>query len=433
MTAATDFQVEIYQNEYLPAGGREVNAIATVTSSGTAPAVAGDGAGPAAEVIIVDCSGSMDYPRAKMDAAKQATAAAIGTLRDGVAFAVVAGTDRATMVYPPTPQLVPAGPVTKAEATAVVERLAPRGGTAIGRWLTLAHQLFGGRTGLKHTILLTDGRDESEAPAELDWALQQCEGAFVCDCRGVGTDWVVAELRKIAEALLGTVDIVANPADLAADFRAMATAAMGKSVADVALRLWTPRGATIKFVKQVAPDMLDLTGKRVDTGPQTGDYPTGAWGSESRDYHVCVVVEPGNLGDVMLASRASLVRTTGDTTEVLGQGLIRAIWTDDVARSTRISPEVAHYTGQAELATAIQEGLAARRDGDLETATARLGRAVKLANESGNTETAALLAGVVDVVDARTGTVRLKSKVSAEDAMTLDTRSTKTSRVRKQE
>ncbi len=208
---------------------------------------------------------------------------------------------------------------------------------------------------------------------------------------------------------------------------------MGKSVADVALRLWTPQGATIKFVKQVAPDMLDLTGKRVDTGPQTGDYPTGAWGSESRDYHVCVVVEPGKLGDVMLASRASLVRTTGDTAEVLGQGLIRAIWTDDVARSTRISPEVAHYTGQAELATAIQEGLAARREGDLETATARLGRAVKLANESGNTETAALLAGVVDVVDARTGTVRLKSKISAEDAMTLDTRSTKTSRVRKQQ
>ena len=433
MTAATDFQVEIYQNEYLPAGGREVNAVATVTSSGTAVPVAGDGAGPAAEVIIVDCSGSMDYPREKMEAAKQATAAAIGTLRDGVAFAVVAGTDTARMVYPPTPQLVPAGPVTKAEATAAVNWLDPRGGTAIGRWLTLAHQLFGDRTGLKHTILLTDGRNEHEAPAELDRALQQCEGAFVCDCRGVGTDWVVAELRKIAEALLGTVDIVANPADLAADFRAMATAAMGKSVADVALRLWTPRGATIKFVKQVAPDMLDLTGKRVDAGPQTGDYPTGAWGSESRDYHVCVTVEPGKLGDVMLASRASLVRTTGDTTEVLGQGLIRAIWTDDVARSTRISPEVAHYTGQAELATAIQEGLAARRDGDLDTATSRLGRAVKLANESGNTETAALLAGVVDVVDARTGTVRLKSKISAEDAMTLDTRSTKTSRVRKQQ
>ena len=39
-----------------------------------------------------------------------------------------------------------------------------------------------------------------------------------CDCRGVGVDWEVAELRKVASALLGSVDIVADPANLAADF-----------------------------------------------------------------------------------------------------------------------------------------------------------------------------------------------------------------------
>lgn len=43
----------------------------------------------------------------------------------------------------------------------------------------------------------------------------------------------------------------------------------------------------------------------------------------------------------------------------------------------------AHYTGQAELAEAIQEGLDARRSGDVRTVTARLGRAVALAVESG--------------------------------------------------
>ena len=59
-------------------------------------------------------------------------------------------------------------------------------------------------------------------------------GAFTCDCRGVGTDWRVDELRAIASALLGTVDIVAGPADLAADFRAMIGAAMEKNVPDVA-------------------------------------------------------------------------------------------------------------------------------------------------------------------------------------------------------
>ena len=44
---------------------------------------------------------------------------------------------------------------------------------------------------------------------------------------------------------------------------------------------------------------------------------------------------------------------------------------------------------------------------------------------------ARLLARVVDVVDEATGTVRLKKKVDAAAEMALDTRSTKTVRVRK--
>ena len=96
-----------------------------------------------------------------------------------------------------------------------------------------------------------------------------------------------------------------------------------------------------------------------------------------------------------------------------------------------MSSEVAHYTWQAELAGVIQDGMEARRAGDVERATAKLGRAVKLATESGNADTATLLAKVVDVVDPVTGTIRLRAKVSEADATTLDTRSTKTSRVRK--
>jgi hypothetical protein len=423
MSSGPEFQVEVYQNEYLPDGAREVNAVLTVTASGTGRP---QGETRAAEVIIVDCSGSMEYPRDKMAAAIQATSAAIDALRDGVAFAVVAGTSLATPVYP-SAGLATTDAQTRAQAKAAVRKLKPVGGTAIGKWLSLASQLFAGHEGaLKHVILLTDGRNEHERPEELERVLKACEGRFVCDCRGVGTAWEVAELRKVATALLGTVDIIADPAGLEADFRAMAAAAMGKAVADVSLRLWTPESAKVKFVKQVAPEVVDLTGKRTDSGPRSGDYPTGSWGTESRDYHVCVEVVPGKIGDVMLAARVSLVAG-----EVLGQALVKAIWTEDPALSTRLSKEIAHYTGQAELAGVIQEGMAAQRAGDVERATAKLGRAVKLAAESGNTETAALLAKVVDVEDPVTGTVRLKSRITEADAMTLDTRSTKTSRVRK--
>ncbi len=54
-----------------------------------------------------------------------------------------------------------------------------------------------------------------------------------------------------------------------------------------------------------------------------------------------------------------------------------------------------------------------------------------LARESGNQDTARLLAKVVDVIDPATGTVRLKATVADADEMALDTRSTKTVRVRK--
>ena len=58
-------------------------------------------------------------------------------------------------------------------------------------------------------------------------------------------------------------------------------------------------------------------------------------------------------------------------------------------------------------------------------------RALALANASGNEGTVKLLRKVVDVVDEVTGTVRLRSRVADDDEMALDTRSTKTVRVRK--
>jgi hypothetical protein len=427
------FTVDVDQNQYLPEDGREVSAVVTVTSGAdVAVAVAPGGAG-SAEIIIIDCSGSMDYPPTKMTQARAATAAAIDVVRDGVGFAVVAGTSTAWPVFPTDGRMAVASAATRAAAKQAVTGLRANGGTAIGQWLRLARQIFAGYPAqLRHAILLTDGKNQHETPAQLAAELSRCEGTFSCDCRGVGTDWEVSELRTVSTTLLGTVDIIPDPAGLAADFAAMMENAMGKQVADVSLRVWTPQHATVKFVKQVAPAVEDLTGRRTQSGPQARDYPTGAWGpGESRDYHVGVEVNPAGVGQEMLAARISLVTSSPSGAEVLGQGLVRAIWTDDEALSTKINPRVAHYTGQAELAVAIQEGLEARKQGDEETATAKLGRAVALAHQSGNEDTAKLLSKVVDVVDVESGTVRLKKNVEDADEMALDTRSTKTVRVKK--
>jgi hypothetical protein len=432
-SARPGFAVDIFQNEYLPAGGQDVHAVITVTDQDKPPA------GPAAatrsaEIIIIDCSGSMAYPANKIAAARTATCTAVDVIRDGASFSVIAGNESAWPVFPEDGRLAVADDGARRAAKLAVSRLQAGGGTAMGQWLRMARQVLGSdaQAALRHAILLTDGKNEHESREQLDMMIRACEGVFSCDCRGVGTDWAVDELRRVSTALLGTVDIVPDPAGLVDDFAAMMKNAMGKQVADVALRIWTPQHAAVRFLKQVAPAVVDLTQRRSQAGPQQGYYPTGAWApGESRDYHLCVRVASAAIGQEVLAARLSLVTGSQPQPEILAQGMVRAIWTDDEALSTQINTHVAHYTGQAELAQAIQEGLEARKRGDEVTATTRLGRAVALAAQSGNDATARLLAKVVDIVDAATGTVRLKKKVDDADEMALDTRSTRTVRTRK--
>ena len=415
------YTAEAFQNEYLALGATEVNAIVTVTSSG---AEGGHRTSGATEIIIVDASGSMQA-EGRISAARQAAKAAVDCIDDGVHFAIIAGVSTAQQLYPAPGELAVAGPQTRADAIRSIDRLQASGGTAMGAWLLLAAQLFGLRPGdIAHAILLTDG-DNGERQGYLESVLASIAGQFTCDCRGVGVNWKVSELRKIAEAMLGTVDIVAHPSGLTRSFQEMMTAAMGKTSADVQLKVWTPVNASVRFVKLVEPQVMDLTGKRIEDGPRAGRYPLGSWGAESRDYHLCIDVPAGAAGDEMLAARVSVME--GD--DVLVQARIRAVWTEDTALSTRISREVAHYTGQAELAETIQDAIKARERGDDVTATLKFGRAAQLAHESGNTATEELLATVVDIEDAATGTVRLRRKVKAEDEMALDTRSTKTVRV----
>src|SRR5690606_5229648 len=192
----------------------------------------------------------------------------------------------------------------------------------------------------------------------------------------------------VASALLGSADIVADPAGLADDFTPLVEAAVGMEVAHVMLGLWAPAGAPVRVVKQVAPTEEELTGRRTEAGPPADGCQLGPWGDESRDCRLCVEAPPAGLGREMLAARLSLVipgpsGPGGEgpgAVETLGaQGLVRAVWTDDMAASTSINPQVAHYTGQAELAQVIQQGLDLRKAGDNDGATAKLGRAVQLA------------------------------------------------------
>lgn len=425
----TQFNASVFQNEYLPDGENVVDAVVSVTAvEGGQPVVAQK---PTVEVIAVDVSGSMNEDNGeKIRAARAATQVAIDTLNDGVLFAVIAGNHEAKMLYPPSGTLIESTPQTRAEAKDAAARIHADGGTAIGSWLRGAATLLQGyQESVAHVILLTDGRNEHEEPWELDAAIAQSVGLFECDCRGLGVNWEPDELRKISNALLGTTDIIAHPSEMEAEFQALTQKTMAKQVTNVALRLWTPKGSEIEFVRQVSPNLDELTDKAEAVDALSKDYPLGSWADgESRDYHVRVRIPTGSVGDERLAARVMLA-VNGEAEPV---ALVRAIWTNDDALSTRINREVAHYTGQAELADAIATGLAARQSGDEQEATLKLGRAVQIAHEAGNEGTVRLLQKVVDVEDPKTGTVRLKRSVEQADAMALDVRSTRTVRVQRE-
>jgi hypothetical protein len=424
-----EFSAAVYQNEFLPDGGTDVNAIVTITCKGAGTA-GQSGAGDAGEIIIVDTSGSMGP--ATMAAAKDAAQAALAEIVDGTYFSVIAGADRAMLAYPQVssgPGMVRMDVRTRQEAAAAIDRFVGSGGTAISTWLDLAGQLFNSvpEVSQRHVLLLTDGENR-ERPGRLDEAINRATGYFQADCRGAGTDWQVAEIRRIAQALLGTVDIIPSPGEMRAQFQEIMRNAMSRGVADASLRVWTPQGAEVLFVRQVSPTVEDLTHRRTPVNPLTGDYPTGAWADESRDYHVAVRVPAKAIGQEQLAARVQLALGS----DVVAQGLVKATWSNNSELTTRIDQQVAHYTGQAELAQMIQEGLAAKAAGDEATATTKLGRAVQLAAETGNDEATSKLRKVVDVESEETGTVRLKRAVDKADEMALDTASTKTTRIRKE-
>ncbi|WP_226343809.1 VWA domain-containing protein [Agilicoccus flavus] len=422
-----EFSAAVYQNEYLPDGGTDVHAIVTATCRG-AGAAGSSGSGDAGEIIVVDTSGSMEA--AGVQAARYAAAAALDQILDGVWFAIIAGNHQARLCYPDgsSAAMVRMDASTRATAKQSLARLYADGGTAMGTWLRAAAQLFDTVPSLaqRHVILLTDGENQHETPQQLTAAIESVRGRFQADCRGLGAAWQVDEVRRISDALLGTVDLIPRREDMAGEFESLMRTSMSRGIAEASLRVWAPQGAEVLFVRQVAPTLDDMTHRRVEVNPLTGSYPTGSWGDETRDFHVAVRLPAKAVGAEQLAARVQLA-VRG---EVVAQGLVKAKWSTDDSLTARISPEVAHYTGQTELATAIREGLAAKAVGDVTTATNRLGRAVQLATQTGDDAATGRLRRVVDIDDAGTGSVRLRRDVERLDEMALDTASTKTTRVR---
>ncbi len=427
---APGFTVTVHNNPDRSLADRDMHAVIEVTARGIGERLGG-GTPEVAEVILVDSSGSMNYPHAKILAARHATKNAINLLRDGTRFAVVAGTGRASMLYPRQTQLAVADATTRAMAARAVDGLYANGGTAIGTWLRLARSLLAEHpNSVRHALLFTDGRNESESRTELDAALAECAGEFTCDARGIGTNWEPEEVLRIVSALGGQGDAVREYADMTGELVAIMERVMRKQVARVGLRLRAMTGTSISTFEQVYPTRIDLTERLVgDAESGIVEVDTGSWGEETRQYLLGLAIDPAGkaLEAETVAARVEPV-VPGHESLAMGMGLVMLRWTEDAQRSIVLDPTVAVVFDQAELQKAIDAGCAALSKQDSTTAVVELGRAVRLAHLAENTENLRRLGRLVVIEDAERGKVRLRESFELEDLLSAEMGSVMTTR-----
>ncbi|WP_410676370.1 VWA domain-containing protein [Amycolatopsis sp. cmx-4-68] len=410
------FTLQLSQNKYLAPSDDRMDVVVTVRAGDVGAAAAGPP--QTAELLLVDCSSSMDWPPTKIEAARHACRVAVDCLRDGVLFGVVECTGRARLVYPPGPELAVAGARTRQEAKRAVSGLIAGGGTAMSTWLDLARDLFAGTpAAIRHAVLLTDGKNESDRMGALDAALGRCRGEFACDARGIGDDWEPRDLQRIASVLRGGADAVLEDAELAVDFRRLVEQAMGRTVPDLRLRLTTMPYSRLRFVKQVFPTEVELTAQVRAREGRVLELPTGAWGDELREYHLCLDVVAAELTRYEDRLLGTVALFEGADDEVGEPQAVVGYLTDDLALSGVPDDDVARVTGQAELGRAVRAGWDAFERDDRTEAAREWGTAFRLATELGNGEILKRLGRLMDVRED--GVVAIKDGVRPRDGFSL--------------
>jgi hypothetical protein len=277
----------------------------------------------------------------RIEAAKHAARICINLLDEAARFCVIAFNHEARVLVP----LSPATYQNKERAHREIRRLSGDGGTVFSAaLLATREELLKLKEGIRYALFLTDGENDPKDKNELRRAVDRCKGLFQCDGRGVGADWTKADLTFIANTLLGNADIIPSPEMMEAAFREAITAALAKGVADVRLRLWSPKTVTMATIKQVSPEIVDLGPLKVRKDEKTIEVPTGAWADESRDYHLTLTFAPGEIGDerglrtvlravrltVLRGASAAITRNTDGAAQVLKLAATRCNAANDV-------------------------------------------------------------------------------------------------------
>lgn len=440
---------------YLPAGAgaQDLHAILTVRVDGIDEAAGAATAGgaarsPLAEVLVVDCSVSMNVPEKKIHAARQAAVTALKALPDGTPFAVVKGTHHAVTAYPPSGPMRPASAQTRAEAALAVYAMQAGGGTCVGNWLDLAGKLLAEQSApIPHVLMLTDGRNEHDDHNPLAAVLDTWQGRFLCDAWGIGKGWDAQVLVDVATRLHGSADAVHDESELPAAYAALVERLLAKPLPELEIRVRPSPGSRLRYLRQMFPHELSL--------PQsgTGDtvaFTTRAWGNEVRRYQLCLTVDPdGRALDEDLQAAVVEVALPGRPGREGGEHPggehpggehpggpaelrlppaqpCRVRWTDDPVLALTGNEEDEHFEKHRRLGDTAGLAAEAFRVGQRDEAVRLLGIAVMLAHELGTQRQLAELQRIVEIRDAAAGYVVLREGVTQDAFEHLITASTHT-------
>lgn len=384
---------------------------------------------------------AVDFAPERLEATREALAAAIDALPDGVRFALLedrTGADGS----PREPEWETADLWQRRRAQATAQwmhlnarltGLGGREGPVCTDWLSQARALFsqdapGMR--LRHLLIVTDGR--SPRTPGLDDELAACEGVFTCGMLGVGDGWRPDVLAEITQRLHGEVEYVRNGEEAAAMLTRTVDRLLRTRLPVAPLEVTLRAGVELGHIREVSPRPRPLTaaeqeteqetdreagregdreGERTSQGPGRHVFATRLWrAGESRTYEVTLAASPSGdpleedlqLAAVALGSAHAplLVRWSAVRGSAAGAGA-----------PPRAGDPVSAIGQRTKLVHEFTEGCKALGRGDVRAAEAHLSAATRLAHALGDSTFMNEVQALADVLDAARGQVRVRPKV----------------------
>lgn len=395
------FKVNPHPSEATVLNGRD--SVRTLYSVGIEPDSGADGEQelPVFWGVVLDRSGSMNGQNIRD--AKRALKGLLGRIpprADTVVHLVLFSND-AEELYPPMTGVELSQRRRRLEQD--IDRIQAGGGTSLGTGLRLVGDAARAYSGYERRVLLvTDGKQESELPVEdaYDAARSLARNKIRIDAWGVGFDWKAEELRTIAHATGGEADVIPTAQELEAAVGELFEEVKGTRASDVRLVLESPKGTTIRGVRQVFPSVQDRAPSQ--ESERRWVIPVGAIGSEEYKFIVEVETPPRQTDLPFRILVPTVLYRLGE--EEGAAELDKSSWffvkwvktPQEVAMDAQLS----RFTGEEEVASLSQEGFALLAVGEVQAATGKLKAALDKAQEVGSPQ-AEVLAGVVNPATGR--------------------------------